>query len=180
MRILYAAAMSNNLSFFASILLGLLCTFSPKYGYAHEDPVLESAHIELLCSEQGAIKYKLSTNKVLRYENGDCTYPEGVYIEFYEDNSAEVSVTGSANSVRFFSQKNIYEFSGDVEVKNLRDTAQLNTEELYWSPEREVFYTDKFVRVETPKELFTGEGLTAKQDLSYYTTSKAEGLFNMQ
>ena len=143
-------------------------------------PLLESSKVELLCSEQGIVKYRLFTDKTLRYENGDCAYPEGLHITFYDLDNQEAFVTGSANSVYFFAEKNIYEFRGDVELKNVRDMKQLNTEELYWSPEHELFYTDTFIRIETEGELLTGEGLTAKQDLSYYTISKPQGLLHVE
>ena len=62
----------------------------------------------------------------------------------------------------------------------MNNKLQLNTEALYLSTETETFYTDKFVRIETEDELLTGEGLTAKRDLSYYTLSKPQGLFNVK
>lgn len=171
--------MSNKHFFLVYILIGTTLGFTPEQDRAHGAPVLESDHIELIFSEQGVVKYKLSTEKVLRYENGDCTYPEGGYIEFYGPDTQEVSVTGRANSVYFSSERNIYSFRGDVELKNLRDTRQLNTEELHWSPDYKVFYTDKFVRIETQEELLMGQGLTAKDDLSYYTISQPQGLLNV-
>ena len=161
------------------LLIGAAFGFTSEQDLADNVPTLESYHVELLCSEQGVVKYRLVTEKALHYENGDRTYPEGVYIEFYESNQ-KVSMTGRANSVYFFAKENIYEFRGDVELKNLRDKKQLNTEALYWSAEAEIFYTDKFIRIETEEELFTGEGLTAKQDLSYYTIFKPQGLLHIE
>ena len=161
-------------------LLGVALGVDAEEDQAHGVSVLESSHTELICSEQGVVKYKLFTNKAVRYENGDCTYPEGMQIEFYASESQEVSMTGRANSVYFCYEKNVYEFRGDVELKNLRDTRQLNTEELNWSPDYEVFYTDKFIRIETKEELLMGEGFTAKQDLSYYSIAKPQGMLNVK
>jgi LPS export ABC transporter protein LptC len=164
---------------FYFLLIGAAFGFIPKQNITDNMPTMESHDVELLCSEQGVVKYRLVTEKALHYENGDRVYPEGVYIEFYDSNQ-KVSVTGSANSVYFFAEENIYEFRGDVELKSLRDKKQLNTEALYWSAETETFYTDKFIRIETEEELLTGEGLTAKQDLSYYAISKPRGLLNVK
>jgi len=165
--------------FWVYFLLGTAFGFTPEQDRVYGIPTLESSHIELLCSEQGVVKYRLFTEKALHYENGDRTYPEGVHIEFYESNK-KVSATGRANSVYFSAEKNVYAFRGDVELKSLRDKRQLNTEELHWSPDTETFYTDKFIRIETEEELLTGEGLTAKQDLSYYSISKLQGLLNVK
>jgi len=161
-------------------LLGLSLGFTSEQGSTTAMPLLESSKVELLCSEQGIIKYRLFTDKTLHYENGDRAYPEGLHVTFYDPDNQEVFVTGSAHSVYFFNEKNIYEFRGDVELKNLRDMKQLNTEELCWSPEHELFYTDTFIRIETKEELLTGEGLTAKQDLSHYTIFKPQGLLHVE
>jgi LPS export ABC transporter protein LptC len=174
-----AQFMKDGRCFWLYFLLGTVFGFIPEQDRAHAIPTLESSHIELLCSEQGFVRYKLFTEKALHYANGDRTYPEGMSIEFYESNK-KVSATGRANSVYFFAEKNVYAFRGDVELKSLHDKRQLNTEELHWSPETETLYTDKFIRIETEEELLTGEGLTAKQDLSYYSISKVQGLLNVK
>ncbi len=171
--------MKNKCCFWGYFFLGTVLGFTSEQDQVHGLPTLESSHIELLCSEQGIVKYRLLTDKALHYENGDRTYPEGIYIEFYESNK-EVSLTGRANSVYFSAENNIYKFRGDVELKSLRDKRQLNTEELYWNTETETLYTDKFIRIEGEGELLTGEGLTAKQDFSYYAVGKPQGLFNVK
>ena len=153
--------------------------FTPEQEQSQDFPTLESSQVEFFCSEGGVVKYRLLTNEALHYQNGDRIYPEGMHIEFYEDNQ-EISLTGRANSVYFFAKNNVYKFRGDVEIKSLRDQKQLNTEELHWNTETETFYTDKFIRIETKEELLTGEGLTAKQDLSSYAVSKPQGLSNVK
>jgi LPS export ABC transporter protein LptC len=169
--------MKDRRCFWLYFLLGIVFGFTPEQDRAI--PILESYHTELLCSEQGVVRYRLFTERALHYANGDRTYPEGMSIEFYESNK-KVSATGRANSVYFFAEKNVYAFRGDVELKSLHDKRQLNTEELHWSPETETLYTDKFIRIETEEELLTGEGLIAKQDLSYYSISRVQGLLNVQ
>jgi LPS export ABC transporter protein LptC len=159
--------------FFFGIILG----FTPEQDRVRGLPTLEASHFELLCSEQGVVKYRLFADKALHYENGDRVYPEETRIEFYASNQ-EVSLTGRANSVHFSAEKNIYKFRGDVELRSLRDRRQLNTEELHWNTETKTLYTDKFIRIEAADELLTGEGLVARQDLSYYAIGKPQGLVN--
>lgn len=171
--------MKDRLCFWFYFLIGTVCGFTPEQDRSHGIPILESSHVELFRSEQGVVKYKLFTEKALHYENGDKIYPEGMHIVFYESDQ-EMSVTGRANSVYFCAKENVYEFRGDVELKSLRDKRQLNTEALHWNPETEIFYTDKFIRMEAEDKLLTGDGLMAKQDLSYYTIFKPRGLFNVK
>jgi LPS export ABC transporter protein LptC len=160
-------------------LCGVASGFTSENDSSRALPILESSHVELLRSEQGVVKYRLLTEKALHYENGDRVYPEGMHMVLYESDQ-EVSMTGKANSVYFCAKENVYEFKGDVELKSLREKRQLNTEALYWNPESEIFYTDKFIKMEAENKLLTGDGLVAKQDLSYYTISKPRGLFNVK
>mmetsp|Transcript_3203 Transcript_3203/g.7119 ORF Transcript_3203/g.7119 Transcript_3203/m.7119 type:complete len:195 (-) Transcript_3203:2515-3099(-) len=157
--------------FLGSISLG----FTPEQDQSRGIPALSSSQVELLYSEQGVVKYRLLTSQALHYENGDREYPKGVFVEFYEESTKGISLTGRANTVYFLAEGNLYTFRGDVELRSLRDKTQLNTEELYWSPKTKTIYTDKFIRIETDAELLTGEGVTAKQDLSYYVMSEPKG-----
>jgi LPS export ABC transporter protein LptC len=171
--------MKNKYHFWGVALLGIISGFTSEQDQGHGVPILESSHLELLCSEQGEVKYRLFADKALHYENGDRVYPEETRVEFYASGQ-EVSLTGRANSVYFSAEQNIYQFRGDVELKNLRDHRQLNTEELHWNTETQTLYTDKLIRIETADELLTGEGLVARQDLSYYAIGKPQGLFDVK
>ena len=169
--------MINKRCFWVYMLLGTGFGFTPEQVQPHDSPTLVSTQLKTIYSAQGIVKFKLFTDKALHYENGDRAYPQGMYIEFFQSDK-ELLARGRANSVYFFAEQNIYEFRGDVELKSLREKKQLNTEELHWSPETETFYTDKFVRIEIEDEVLTGEGLSAKQDLSYYRIAKPQGVFN--
>jgi LPS export ABC transporter protein LptC len=171
--------MKNRSCFWIYFFIGTVFGFTPEQDRTDGTPILESFRVELFRSEQGIVKYKLFTEKALHYENGDKIYPEGMHIVFYGSDQ-EMSVTGKANSVYFCAKENVYEFRGDVEVKSLHDKRQLNTEALHWNPETQILYTDRFIKMEAEDKLLTGDGLMAKQDLSYYTIFKPRGLFNVK
>ncbi len=145
----------------------------------YDGPILTFTQLETIYSEQGVVKFKMRTAKALHYENGDRRYPEGAQIVFYETDKS-ISVAARANSVYYFAEKDVYEFRGDVEIKSLSKKVQLNTEELHLIPSTETFYTDKFIRIETKEEVLTGEGMTAKQDLSYYSVTKPQGVLSVK
>ena len=158
----------------ALLLLHISVSFAAEQEQAYEGPTLESYKIEAICSEEGIVKFRMLTNEAWRYENGDCRCPEGVYVELYEKEEGIVA-TARANSMYFFAEQNIYEFRGDVEVKSLRKNRQLNTDELHWHPDSATFRTNKFIRIEADNNVITGEGGTAKRDLSHYTISQPQG-----
>lgn len=166
-------------SFLVPILLGICLGATPAETQSYEGPTLESAKLETIYSEEGLIKWRMCAEAMLQYENEDKSFPEGIYIEFFEKDQQIVG-TGRANSVYFSAEKKVYELRGDVELKSLREKRQLNTEELYWNAETEKVYTDKFIRIESENGMLTGQGLTANQDLSQYHISKPQGLLNVQ
>lgn len=51
----------------------------------------------------------------------------------------------------------------------------MNSEELYWEPQKEEIYTDKFVRIQSEDQISTGTGLVAKQDFSSYRILNPSG-----
>jgi len=63
---------------------------------------------------------------------------------------------------------------------NIENKETLKSEELFWEPQKENVYTEKFVRIETPGELMTGTGLKAKQDFSEWTLDNPEGLIDVE
>ena len=65
-------------------------------------------------------------------------------------------------------------------VKNLQKKETLNTEELHWDRTKQEVFTDKFVRIETPTEILTGQGLRANQDFSRYRILKPTGIFTVK
>lgn len=110
------------------------------------------------------------------FESGDTEWPEGLFLESFGD-EGESTTTFMANYVYFTRAENIYRAEGNVVVKNLENGDELNTEELFWNPEKEEFYTDKFVTIKSDEEVHTGEGLRANQDFTYYRILKPTGSF---
>ena len=139
-------------------------------------PLIESTQLEVLYSRDGKVVCKITTPKLLKYKNGDQVYPEGIYVEQYDDDKTIVGEL-RANTVYHYVDSKKWDLKGDVEIKRFQDgkCIQLNTEEAYWNLEDEKIYTDKFVRIETNTELLLGYGLQAKQDMSFYSIQMPQG-----
>jgi LPS export ABC transporter protein LptC len=142
----------------------------------YEGPMREAEHIEMLYSEKEKITVKIKAKRISEFQNGDRNFPEGVFIEFY-DEMGNVSSTLSANTAFYQKSENKWKGQGKVEVKNVIKQEQLNTEELFWFPATKKINTDKFVTVRTGQEVIYGTGLDAKQDMTEYKIQKVEGEF---
>ncbi|MTI22159.1 LPS export ABC transporter periplasmic protein LptC [Fulvivirga sp. RKSG066] len=145
---------------------------------AYEGPVQEAENVELYYSEDAKVTTKLKAQSWLQYENGDQEFPKGIYMEFF-DEQGNITSTLKANDAYYFEEEKKYRGRGDVVIKNLEQNQQLNTEELFWTPENEKMYTDKYVRIQLDKEVFYGRGLEAKQDFSWYVLKEVEGEFTL-
>jgi LPS export ABC transporter protein LptC len=140
----------------------------------YEGPMTQGEDVELLYVEKEILKLKVTAKKVQEFATGDREFPEGMYMEFYDD-LGKITSTLRANHAYFFHKENQWRGRGNVEVKNMEKNEQLNTEELFWKPDTKRIFTDKFVTIRQQKDIIYGTGLDAAQDLSDYRITKPEG-----
>ena len=136
----------------------------------------EATDVDMLYSEKDRIKVKMKAKRILEFKNGDREFPDGLYIEFFDENG-KLTSSLKANNAFYFKSKNQWRGRGKVEVKNMEKNQQLNTEELFWMPQTKKIFTEKFVTIKLETEVIYGTGLDALQDLSTYTIKKPEGDF---
>ena len=140
----------------------------------YEGPMSEGDNVELLYVEKDILKLKVTAKKIQEFASGDREFPEGLYMEFYDENG-KISSTLKANHAYYFSKENQWRGRGNVEVKNNDKNEQLNSEELFWKPDTKRIFTEKFVTIRQQNDIIYGTGLDAAQDLSDYTINHPEG-----
>lgn len=145
----------------------------------YEGPISEGENIYMQHTEKEKIKLVLQAKKYFEFPNGDREFPEGIYIEFY-DEDGKLTSTLKANHAFFFKGENKWRGRGKVEVINIEKKEQLNTEELFWKPDTKKIFTEKFVTIRLENEILYGTGLTAAEDLSTYKISNLEGEFDVK
>jgi LPS export ABC transporter protein LptC len=145
----------------------------------YDGPYREGENVELHYSENQLVKVKMLADLVYEFQTGDREFPKGIYLEFFGEDGTLTS-TLRANTAFYTKKDNTWKATGKVEVINLEKNEQLNTEELFWKPEKEEIYTDKFVTIRMQTEVIYGEGLQAKQDMSSYTITKPQGEFTIE
>lgn len=144
----------------------------------YDGPVLETSNVELLYSDSAVVTIRLTGKKQLKYENGDEEFPEGFYIEFFEEDGTKSS-TIEANQGTFNKEKNLYTATGEVVVKNLLSGEKLETELLNWNPGKHEIYTDRYVEITTDGEVLMGEGLRSDDKFIAYEILKPTGSFSI-
>jgi LPS export ABC transporter protein LptC len=142
----------------------------------YDGPMREANNVEMLYAEDNLVKTKMLADVVLEFQDGNREFPKGIYIEFYNE-EGQLSSILKANQAHFSKTENLWRGWDNVEVKNILNNEQLNTEELFWKPDTEKIYTDKFVTIRLDKEVLYGKGLEAKQDFTSYTIKEPQGEF---
>lgn len=144
----------------------------------YEGPLSEGEDVEMYYLEKDALKLKVKAKKVQEFPSGDREFPEGLYMEFY-DEFGNITSTLKANHAYYFKKEYQWRGRGDVEVKNIEKNEQLNTEELFWKPDTKRIFTEKFVTIRQQHDIIYGTGLDAAQDLSDYRIKDSTGEFEL-
>jgi LPS export ABC transporter protein LptC len=167
-------------SLFLIIVIVCSCQQSElKEPVEYEGPLRVIEKVETYYSENETVKVKMIADVVHELKNGDREFPKGLYLEFFDETGALES-TLRANHAFYFKEEKQWRGRGKVQVKNIAKNEQLNTEELFWEPDKQRIHTDKFVTIRQQEDVIYGQGLEANQDMSEYTILKPEGEFEVQ
>jgi LPS export ABC transporter protein LptC len=150
-----------------------------KEPLVYDGPMRIGENVELYYTEDNQVKVKMIAAVVYEFETGDREFPEGLYLEFFDENG-KLESTLRANEAYYFKKENQWRGRGKVEVKNLEKNELLNTEELFWKPAEEKIFTDKFVTIRQQADVIYGQGLEARQDMSDYVIKKPQGVFSVE
>ncbi len=167
------------LLFFLSGMLLIACDSAMRDAAQqtiYQGPMRTLENTEIIHSDSGRIKARVLAKKILNYQNEDREVPEGMFVTFYEKDGAK-SATLRADYAYYTSEDKIWKARGNVVIHNMQNQETLKTEELFWNPRTGEVNTEKFVKIETPEEVITGTGLTARQDFSTWSIKHPEGIF---
>ncbi|MEM8967428.1 MAG: LPS export ABC transporter periplasmic protein LptC [Bacteroidota bacterium] len=145
----------------------------------YEGPIMEASNTEILYSDSAQVRIKLQAQRQLQYLSGDQDFPEGIYIEFFDEAGVK-STTIKANQGYYHKEEDKYTATGEVVVRNLETGEKLETEVLHWERNKKSINTDRYVEIESEGEILMGEGLEAKEDFSSYEILKPTGVFSLE
>lgn len=132
----------------------------------------------LLYSDSAKIKVKLDYDVLRKFEKDGqpmSEFPEGIYVEFYDNNQSPTSWLVSKYAIR--NEREGTMVARDSVVLFNVDKDKLETSELIWDEDESIIKTDKFVRITQPMKGDTsyGYGFRAKQDFSEFEIGKFSG-----
>lgn len=167
--VLFSSCSNNNVSKIAS--------FSHPPG----SPNIVADSIEVYRSDSAIIQNKLIAPKLLIYDDVDDPYtefPEGFKFIQYTENQ-EISSSISASYGKHFDKKNLWEARQNViAVTEAGDT--LKTELLYYDEDKEIIYSDQFVKFIQNDRIITGTGFESDIQMKNWYIKKIKGEFEVE
>lgn len=132
--------------------------------------------VTIIYSEKGRTKIRMFATEFIRNEVAKPPFLDmrkGLKVEFFAD-SMKVESTLTALYARWYEGKGSVLIRDSVVVVNSKGET-LRTEELIWNQNVKKFYTEKFVRINTPDQVMYGDGLEANEDFSWYRIKNPKG-----
>jgi LPS export ABC transporter protein LptC len=130
-------------------------------------PSLTDKNFETVFTDSGKLQLIMASPLMERYDNKTDPYSEfrqGLKVDFYNGkNSPEASVT--AKYARYTNANNTWELKDSVVVVNEKNE-KLETEVLFWDQQKDLIYTDRFVKITNADEIVLGTGFESDSHLS--------------
>ena len=132
--------------------------------------------VTIIYSEHGKSRIRMFATEFIRNEIAKPQYVDmrkGLKVEFFDD-SMNVESTLTAMYARRYEGKGNVLIRDSVVVVNKKGET-LRPEELIWNQNVRKFYTEKFVRINTPDQVMYGDGLEANEDFTWYRIKNPKG-----
>lgn len=144
-------------------------------------PEMTGHELEMIYSDSARIKYKVITSEYIKMTEGKEKYeefPKGLYAISY-DKDGKMIGSIKCKYAKKFEEKNLWEARNEVVVVN-EEGKKLETELLYWDVEKQIIYSDRYVKLTSGGEqVIEGhKGFKSDQDMNnpmfYGITGKVE------
>ena len=126
----------------------------------------EARMIETYFSQAGKMRAKLTAPLMYRYQDTlpRVEFPNTLHVDFYNDSMQVESILDALYGRYIEGQKKMYLKDSVVVIQKFNQDT-LRCQELWWDQNKEIFYTDKPVKI-TKKDgtVLPGKGLEASQD----------------
>ena len=168
----------------AIVLLWGACSEKPGGSYRSKktDSIAtrETAeNVTIEYTDSGILKAIVESPEMIGVKNVRNPYiemPKGIRAEFLDARGNIESYLLSEYGISYTEQKRMV-VRRNVRVLNMK-CEKLETEELVWDQQKGRIYTNKFVKITTPEQIITGEGMESDQTFSDWEILTVNGTIN--
>jgi LPS export ABC transporter protein LptC len=129
-------------------------------------PSVTGKNIGTIFTDSGKVQLVLSAPLIETYSNTDEPYSEfrfGLNITFYEGHKEPVA-SATAKYARYTEKKKLWELKDSVVVVN-EANEKLETEQLFWDEDKDLIFTDRFVKITREEQTIVGTGFESDSRL---------------
>lgn len=130
-------------------------------------PSMTNRDISTVYTDSGRVQLIMRTPLIETYTNEESPYSEfreGIYVVFFEGKKDSVGYA-TAKYAKFTDKKKLWELRDSVVVLN-GSNDRLETEQLFWDQEKDLIYTDRFVKIINEDQTLMGTGFESDIKLS--------------
>ncbi len=146
-------------------------------------PDQSAKNLEVEYTDTGKLQLKFITPVLKRYSNMEEPYyefPEGIRVEFYNEDAELTSVITSNYSI-YNEITQIWEARDSVVAKNIVTGELVESEQMFWDQPKQKIYSNLFTKITNEDGIYFGEkGFEAAQDLSSYRLLGSSGTVRVQ
>jgi len=164
----------RNLSFLSVLLFAALLLFSCEAKIEKIDsfdiltlPSLSGRNINTIFTDSGKVQLIMSAPVMETWDNLGSPYTEfrqGMEIEFYDGNKVPVANV-TAKYAKYVDKEKLWELNDSVVVVN-KSGDKLETEQLFWDQDKELIFTDRFVKITNEDQTVMGTGFESDPNLT--------------
>jgi LPS export ABC transporter protein LptC len=165
-----------------AVLSGIVLSCENKIGLIPKSdlltlPSLTVKDFETVLSDSGKLQLIMSSHLMEQYNNTEIPYSEfrsGIKVVFYNGQKEPV---GSVTSkyAKFTKPNNTWELKDSVVVIN-ESNDKLETEVLNWNQEKDLIYTDRFVKITNVDQIIQGFGFESDSHLQHRKIKKVSAV----
>ncbi len=130
-------------------------------------PSLTVKDFETVFTDSGKLQLILSSPLLEQYENKDFPHTDfrhGIKVVFY-NGKKDPAGTVTSKYATYTKSNNLWELKDSVVVVN-EGNDKLETEVLYWDQQKDLIYTERFVKITTKDEIVMGTGFESDPQLN--------------
>ncbi len=129
-------------------------------------PTSATYDLETILTDSGLVQLIMTTPLVEQYDNIEKPYSEftkGIKVFFF-DGTKDTMALVTSRYAKYVQADRLWELKDSVIVLDDKNV-KLETELLYWSQEKDLIYTDRFVKLTDEDKIMTGLGFEADSHL---------------
>lgn len=133
--------------------------------------------VTMIYSDSAIVRVKVKAPRLVRHLEGNNPYqeyPDGMYVEFYNDFGQKQGQITSRHGLRYEHKNQVILQDSVVWLSSQGE--KLESDELIWDDQKHIVYSDKWVKITQPgKDIIYSYGFEANEDFTHWKLKTMEG-----